>query len=289
MKTKTASPSEMDTAPGHALTIFGRIPLIMAEVEPIAKSRSNEQQRYKFRGIDDVYQALQAIMAKHGVFTVPKVLHERSEERQSKAGSALIYRILTIEYTFYAADGSSFAAVVIGEGQDSGDKASNKAMSVAHKYALLQVFCIPTDEPKDPEHDSHDLAPKPEPTTKPLPRRQPAPADDIPPPSDREITPAVYAASRAQLTHEIKRDQKTSQEPFEIPFGTHGHDEVYTAIDSQKFILEKDAARAGISDVPTLRRLSAAMKEHGVFVSDLPRGIADWIKETGYKVKRTEI
>jgi hypothetical protein len=32
-------------------------------------------------------------------------------------------------------------------------------MSVAHKYALLQVFCIPTDEPKDPEHES----PQPEP------------------------------------------------------------------------------------------------------------------------------
>jgi hypothetical protein len=62
-----------------------------------------------------------------------------------------------MKYTFYAKDGSSISAVVIGEGMDSGDKASNKAMAVALKYALLQVFCIPTEDTKDPDADSHDL------------------------------------------------------------------------------------------------------------------------------------
>lgn len=141
-------------------SIYQLIPLIMADVEPVAKSQKNTQQGYSFRGIDQVYAALQAILAKHGVFTVPRVINERAEERTSRSGTALIYRVLTIEYDFYAPDGSYITACVIGEGQDSGDKASNKAMSVAHKYALLQVFCIPTEEPKDPEHDSHELKPK---------------------------------------------------------------------------------------------------------------------------------
>lgn len=145
--------------------IFEAIPKIMAEVDPIKKNRTNTQgSGYKFRGIDDVYQALQAILAKHGVFTVPTVLEERSEERTSRSGGTLVYRILKMQFTFYADDGSSFSSVVLGEGMDSGDKASNKAMSVAHKYALLQVFCIPTDEAKDPEHETHFVAPRTQPT-----------------------------------------------------------------------------------------------------------------------------
>lgn len=133
---------------------------IMAEVGHIGKGRKNAQQGYNFRGVDDVYAALQLVMAKHGVICVPEVLEDRTEDRTTAKGSALIYRVLKIRYTFYADDGSHVSAAVIGEGMDSGDKASNKAMSVAHKYALLQAFMIPTDEPKDPENDSHELEKK---------------------------------------------------------------------------------------------------------------------------------
>lgn len=171
-----------------AALIYRQIARIMADVDPIAKGRRNTQQGYSFRGIDDVYQALQAILAKHGVFTVPTVLEEHTEDRTTKGGNALIYRVLKIRYTFYAEDGSNFDAVVIGEGMDSGDKATNKAMSVAHKYALLQVFAIPTDDPKDPENDSPEPAPhaaakRPMPPksapSKPLPEKKP-PAKENP-------------------------------------------------------------------------------------------------------------
>lgn len=146
-------------------TIFQAMNQIMTEVGPISKARRNEKQGYMFRGIDDVYEALQQVMAKHGVFTTSKILSFNSEERSSKSGSAQISRVLHIQYTFYSAvDGSSVTTEVIGEGFDSGDKASNKAMSVAHKYALLQAFCIPTNEAKDPENDSHEVAPKTQPT-----------------------------------------------------------------------------------------------------------------------------
>jgi hypothetical protein len=49
---------------------------------------------------------------------------------------------------------------MIGEAMDSGDKSANKAMSAAQKYALLQVFCIPTEEPKDTENETHTVEPK---------------------------------------------------------------------------------------------------------------------------------
>ena len=139
---------------------------IMGEVGAIKKDRANSQQGYKFRGIDDVYFAVHDLFVKHGVFSVPTVESDRTEERTTKNGSALIYRVLKIRYEFFARDGSSISATVIGEGMDSGDKASNKAMSVAHKYAILQLLAIPTEDTVDPEVDSHDVVPKQAETSK---------------------------------------------------------------------------------------------------------------------------
>lgn len=140
--------------------IFEAICKAQEEIKSIGKGRKNDQQGYSFRGIDDVYNYIQPIFAKVGIFTTPEVIEDETEERRSRNGALLLYRKLKMVYTFYAKDGSSIRAVVIGEGMDSGDKASNKAMAVAHKYALLQVFAIPTDEPKDPENESPEPLPQ---------------------------------------------------------------------------------------------------------------------------------
>ena len=142
--------------------IYKKIPAIMADVSAIGKDRENVAQHYSFRGIDDVYNEVHEVFAKHRVFTIPVVLDAKHEERKSKSGGVLIYRIYTIKYIFYAEDGSFVEATVIGEGMDSGDKAGNKALSVAHKYALLQVLLIPTDDPKDPENESPQVNGKPQ-------------------------------------------------------------------------------------------------------------------------------
>jgi len=52
------------------------------------------------------------------------------------------------------------SAVIIGEGMDSGDKASNKALAVGLKYACFQMFMIPTEDMIDPDSESHDVDPK---------------------------------------------------------------------------------------------------------------------------------
>lgn len=131
---------------------------IMNKVSSIGKDRKNEAQRYNFRGIDDVYNEMHSIMAECGVFCIPNILEDRTEDRPSSKGGVLIYRVIKMSFDFIAQDGSMVTATTIGEGMDSGDKASNKAMSVAQKYALIQTFLIPTDDLKDPENDSHDLA-----------------------------------------------------------------------------------------------------------------------------------
>jgi hypothetical protein len=132
----------------------------MSLVGCIEKTRQGEGVRYKFRGIDDLYLALQKLLAEHGVFFVPKVLESSREERQSKGGATITFTVLKVEFTFYASDASYFTCVVPGEAMDSSDKSCNKAMSAALKIALLQIFCIPTEEPKDTEEDHHEVKPK---------------------------------------------------------------------------------------------------------------------------------
>ena len=129
-------------------------------VDGIGKNRTNTQgSGYKFRGIDDVYNALAPLLAKHGLVIIPRMMKRTSEERQSKSGGALFYVTVEAEFDFIAAeDGSSHTARTFGEAMDSGDKATNKAMSAAYKYAAFQTFAIPTEGNQDADAETHEVA-----------------------------------------------------------------------------------------------------------------------------------
>jgi hypothetical protein len=140
--------------------IFEKLAAIQKEIDPIAKNQTNQGQRYNFRGVDDVYNALHPLLAKHEVVTMPWVLEARREDRVTSKGSALIYTMLRVEFAFYAKDGSTISCICEGEGMDSGDKSTNKAMAAAHKYALTQVFTIPYEGQIDADSESHTVQSK---------------------------------------------------------------------------------------------------------------------------------
>lgn len=142
------------------LLIYKAINNVMSEIGAVGKNQKNQQQGFMFRGIDAVMNAINPALIKNKVFVVPEILEQIREERQTKTGTNLIYSVCKVKYTFFAEDGSSVQAVVIGEGMDSGDKATNKAMSIAFKYACFQVFCIPTEEMKDPDEECHEVESK---------------------------------------------------------------------------------------------------------------------------------
>lgn len=146
--------------------IYQTISDVMAEIGFIGKDTKNQMQGFMYRGIDAVMNALNPALIKHKLFIVPEVLEQTREERQNSKGTTLIYSICKVKYTFFAEDGSSVSATVIGEGMDSGDKATNKAMSIAFKYACFQVFCIPTEEMVDPDAECHEVVPKKKPVGK---------------------------------------------------------------------------------------------------------------------------
>lgn len=142
------------------MNIFETINAVMTDIGAVGKTSKNQQQGFMFRGIDAVMNALAPALIKNKCFVVPEILDQTREERQTIKGGTLLYSICRIKYTFFAEDGSNISAVVIGEGMDSGDKATNKAMSIAFKYACFQVFCIPTEEMQDPDAECHEVKKK---------------------------------------------------------------------------------------------------------------------------------
>lgn len=125
----------------------------------VVKSQTNTFDGYKFRGIDDIYNALAPLLAKHGLCILPRMLARSVLERQSKDNKALFYVTVEAEFDFVAVeDGSKHTVKTFGEAMDRGDKATNKAMSAAYKYACFQSFTIPT-EGNEGDSESHDVKP----------------------------------------------------------------------------------------------------------------------------------
>jgi hypothetical protein len=133
---------------------------VMRDCKAIAKDNRNKEQNYLFRGIDDAYNELHAFLVKNGVFTTSSVLESETSTGTTRSGKTFYQARLLIKYTFWALDGTNVSSEIWGWGFDTSDKAANKAQAVAHKYALLQAFAIPTKDPKDPEdHTIEGAAP----------------------------------------------------------------------------------------------------------------------------------
>jgi hypothetical protein len=142
--------------------VYQAIAAVMEDVgrEGIAKGRRNEMQKYNFRGIDDVYNALAPILARHRLIIVPRVLTRDKTEQASKNGGVLFYVVVHVEFDIICSvDGSRITAATYGEAMDSADKATNKAMSAAYKYMAMQTFCIPTEGDNDADAHHHEVRP----------------------------------------------------------------------------------------------------------------------------------
>lgn len=138
-------------SPGDAPknTIYQRMVAILAELPAIGKDARNEQQKFMYRSHDDVMNALNPLLARHGVFVVPQVLERQTDRRETRSGGVMYEVNLHVQYTFYAEDGSTVQASAWGEGTDSGDKSTNKAMTMALKNVLAQAFAISTADTID--------------------------------------------------------------------------------------------------------------------------------------------
>ena len=159
------APTIKVTQAPHVLTAITSVMKAMS-ADGISKGRKNTQQGYAFRGIDDVYNALASKLANHHLVVIPKVLSRDVVERTNKSGGALFYVTVSMEFSFLSSlDGTQITVgPFLGEAMDSGDKATNKAMSAAYKYMAMQTFCIPTEGDNDADAVTHEVAAKEEET-----------------------------------------------------------------------------------------------------------------------------
>ena len=125
----------------------------------IGKGQINQFDKYKFRGIDDVYNSLGPALANAGLVILPRCTERNVEERQTAKGGITYAVTLKVEFDFISAeDGSQHTVIAYGEAMDRGDKATPKAMAAAFKYAAFQAFCIPTEGSPDADSESHTVS-----------------------------------------------------------------------------------------------------------------------------------
>ena len=169
---------------GHPGKVYEAIAAVTADMakEGIAKGRRNTQQGYQFRGIDDVYNALSPVLAKHRLCILPRVTERVVQERETARGGVLFYVTVKVEFDFVSAeDGSTHTVSTFGEAMDSADKATNKAMSAAYKYAAFQTFCIPTEGDNDADATTPEVGKKvAKAPAAPKVEHEPVAAEDLP-------------------------------------------------------------------------------------------------------------
>jgi hypothetical protein len=137
-------------------TIAQRLHAVMVAVSHVAKKDVNNHQKFNFRGIDAVVNAVGPALRAEGVVVLPEVVQSSYAVEQFGANRTNMGHVtVQVRYTFLGLQGDSVSVVSIGEATDSGDKATAKAMSVAFRTALLQTLCLPTDEP-DPDYFTYE-------------------------------------------------------------------------------------------------------------------------------------
>jgi len=145
--------------------IFTAIPEAIKLIESVGKDHKNEKQGWKFRSIDDVYNAVNKAVKEVGITICPnyEIVTDKTEEVTNSYGKKSMQNeiVLKANYKIYAKDGSYIEVVTFGKKLDYGDKGFNAAMSTAYKYMMFQVFCIPTEEESknDPDNETPESLP----------------------------------------------------------------------------------------------------------------------------------
>lgn len=138
------------------------LPVLMAQVlgalPPIGKDDKAPANMggYSFRGIESITSALKPLLAKHGVFCVPKTIDRIGSQRSVGQSKTMFVVDVLVEFTFYGPSGDSITCSTWGEGTDMGDKATQKAYTSSFKSMLAQVFCIADSATDSERHEVPD-------------------------------------------------------------------------------------------------------------------------------------
>jgi hypothetical protein len=144
-------------------SVQAAVSAVIADVDAVGKEGQFDGRGggYKYRRVADVYNALQAPLAKHGVVITGSVVeYERADLPEYGKGGW--HRLTSVvEWTVTGPAGDSLPPMrVPADGLDNGDKAFHKAWSYSFKMAMGTLFCLRDDDP-DLDNEHRDAPPPP--------------------------------------------------------------------------------------------------------------------------------
>ena len=131
---------------GKQMSVYQKLLLVQKDLSEvgIAKGDENKFQGYKYRGIDSLLNALSPLLCRHAVVIIPRITNRIEQSSTNAKGVKTTHVALAVTYEVVDAEtGDKTTVDAMGEGIDSLDKATNKAMTSAYKYAMIQLFAIP--------------------------------------------------------------------------------------------------------------------------------------------------
>ena len=144
------------------MNIYQKMSAITQEISTVAKNLQvgEGKNQYKAVGEADVLAAVKPVEAKHGVYSYPysrEIVESGEMVATTKFGERkslylrlkTIYRFVNMEKPDEYIDITTY-----GDGVDSQDKATGKAMTYSDKYALLKAYKIQTGD--DPDQNASE-------------------------------------------------------------------------------------------------------------------------------------
>lgn len=132
---------------------------VMRSVRSVSKDQVNSAQHFRFRGIDDVLNAVGPAIRDQNITVMPYVEEIQHESRTTGGGKLVSHYRVRVRYHFQVPHGEVMVAVSAGEAMDFGDKGLTKAMSVAYRTLWIQALALPTGE-RDPDQDTYEVEPQ---------------------------------------------------------------------------------------------------------------------------------
>lgn len=162
----SSTPSPPEPSSTEPPTVHDLLVAVMRDLPYIAKDQQNTAQRYMFRGVDAVMDAVGPLVRKHGLICLPAqvqiIENERYETRgrDNKPGAPMQGVILAVDWELRGPGGPHdvLSASTFGQAADAGDKAVAKAFSVAYRELWLKLLVVPTGEKDVDEAEPHQRA-----------------------------------------------------------------------------------------------------------------------------------
>ena len=153
--------------------LYQKMHAVMCESEAISKEMIVGSGSFSYKAISEaaVLNEIKPLLKKHGLVIFPvamKVIDRLDVFGTNKGDSSRLMTQITANYKIVDIDTGEFEILeTVGNGVDTQDKASGKAITYGYKAMIQKTFCLFSGEDSDNDHSDTLTANQTKDTTKP--------------------------------------------------------------------------------------------------------------------------